>query len=930
MKTCSLLLLLVFSYSAHSATYYLSANSGDDSRGADEAQNPSTPWKSLSKLNSFFSSLQPGDQVLLKRGETFYGSILVNKSGTAGSPIFIGAYGSGDKPVITSLVTLSNWVSKGGGIWESYNSSLPAKLNMVLVNGAEKEMGRFPNSDAENKGYLNFDSHIGTASISYSNLDSKPDFTGAEMVIRVRRWVIDRDLITHHSGTKITYSKSSNYEPRDGYGFFIQNSIKTLDKAGEWYYNPANNKLSVYFGSNGPSSYTVQAATKQNIIYAQKFSNVIFDNLEMEGSNASGVAIKYGSNINIENCDIRFSGANGVQAFYHDYFKIENSTVGHSNYGGVNLGYSGDYAVVRNNKITNTGMFSGMGESGDNKGVAIFTSGNNSTIEYNQIINSGWVGICFNGNYVTIKNNLIDNFCMTKDDGAGIYTYVGSVNVNLKGRKLIGNIILNGQGVPEGVRGEATYPAEGIYLDNGASGVELTGNTIANCGNQGVYIHCAHEITMKNNTLFNNITRQLSVIGLAKHPKIRNCNISDNIFFARRDYQKLLYIRSDDDDTEYFGKFDDNYYARPSDDESDAYLQKLKEVEADAKLLSFSQDIRFEYNATKQTKKMALSAAYVDAKGNNYSGSVTLQPFTSIVLIKSNASQANTPPVVNITSPNNSKNFTRPATINIAADASDNDGSVSKVEFYSGKTLIATEKLAPYTYSWTDVANGTYSITAKATDNDGLVTTSDAVHITVGPDGAPVVSLTSPVSSTSYSGPATIKIKANARDDNGTIIKVEFYNGKTLLHKETAAPYTHTWDNVPNGTYSITARATDDDGNVTTSKAVVVTVAPARNGFANRANAASSSDILNNESLSLKLSPNPAQNILNISAAGFKQDEKVSISIISASGILIKTIQPGASLNQILQVDVSSFSNGIYFVKVVSGDKVLNQKFIKL
>src|SRR5436190_16862712 len=154
MKTLLLLTLVVlFATTTNATNYYFSAISGDDSRTSTQAKSSSTPWKTLSKLNAFFSSLQPGDSVLLKRGETFYGSITAAKSGISGAPIVIGAYGTGSKPIITSLVTLANWVSKGSGIWESYNSSLGATVNMVLLNGVEEGMGRYPNSDAANKGY---------------------------------------------------------------------------------------------------------------------------------------------------------------------------------------------------------------------------------------------------------------------------------------------------------------------------------------------------------------------------------------------------------------------------------------------------------------------------------------------------------------------------------------------------------------------------------------------------------------------------------------------------------------------------------------------------------------------------------------------------------------------------------------------------------
>ena len=78
------------------ANYYFSTSIGDDSRTVTDAQNPITPWKTLNKLNSFFSSLKPGDSVLFKRGDIFYGSIAITKSGTSSLPIVLSAYGTGN------------------------------------------------------------------------------------------------------------------------------------------------------------------------------------------------------------------------------------------------------------------------------------------------------------------------------------------------------------------------------------------------------------------------------------------------------------------------------------------------------------------------------------------------------------------------------------------------------------------------------------------------------------------------------------------------------------------------------------------------------------------------------------------------------------------------------------------------------------------
>jgi len=80
------------------------------------------------------------------------------------------------------------------------------------------------------------------------------------------------------------------------------------------------------------------------------------------------------------------------------------------------------------------------------------------------------------------------------------------------------------------------------------------------------------------------------------------------------------------------------------------------------------------------------------------------------------------------------------------------------------------------------------------------------------PNKAPTVSLTTPTNGATFVGPATISIGANASDPDGTITRVDFYQGATLLGSRTAAPYAITWSGVAAGTYSLTAQAVDNLG----------------------------------------------------------------------------------------------------------------------
>ncbi len=91
----------------------------------------------------------------------------------------------------------------------------------------------------------------------------------------------------------------------------------------------------------------------------------------------------------------------------------------------------------------------------------------------------------------------------------------------------------------------------------------------------------------------------------------------------------------------------------------------------------------------------------------------------------------NQPPTVSITTPWAGQTFTAPATIAISALAGDTDGSVSSVAFFANGSQVGTSNISPFGFNWTNVAAGSYTLTAVATDNLGLSTTSAPVQITV-------------------------------------------------------------------------------------------------------------------------------------------------------------------------------------------------------
>jgi hypothetical protein len=242
----------------------------------------------------------------------------------------------------------------------------------------------------------------------------------------------------------------------------------------------------------------------------------------------------------------------------------------------------------------------------------------------------------------------------------------------------------------------------------------------------------------------------------------------------------------------------------------------------------------------------------------------------------------NVPPTVKLTSPVDGGTYSTSKSIELSANASDVDGTITKVQFYNGNVLLGTEQNAPYLRKWYNVPAGDYTITAKATDNNGGITISAPVHIHVIVDQPPVVSITSPVNGAVYGAPATFLISAKATDVDGSIKSVEFYNGTTLLRAERYSRYEWLWKDAAPGTYTITAKATDNFGTVTTSSPVTITVTSNDLMVNNSSSSISGRENVHN-SLSLKLSPVPARDILNIYVTGLQQNKQTTVSVISAS-----------------------------------------------
>ncbi|MBL0356919.1 MAG: right-handed parallel beta-helix repeat-containing protein [Chitinophagaceae bacterium] len=575
---------LAFVCHVNARNYYVSAAGNN----LNDGLTPATAWQTITKVNAYFASMAAGDSILFRRGDTFLGAITVNKSGTSVKPIVISAYGTGAKPVISGFVTASSWTAVGNGVYQALYSGAKSTLNMVTLNNAPQALGRYPNADAANGGYLSYESFSGAASITDNELTSTTNWTGAEVVIRKKLWVLDRCKITAHSGTTISYTNTnrSTYDGTAGFGYFFQNDARTLDKLGEWYFNNSTKNLQMYFGTAVPSSYTVKASVIDTLLTLNAKSYIDINNIAFEGANVNAVYSTSSNNISIKNCDFSNAGTGAIYFQTGSNLLIENCTTVNvlSNAIWVN-NLKGTNITIRNCVVKKTGIVPGMGLSEGNsyKGI-VATVQSGLLVEYNNVDTTGYVGIEFQGSNVTVKNNVVNYFDFVKDDAGGIYSYASGTDANpgtaYTNRVIRDNIVMNGIGASNG-RSTSTLYATGIYLDGRTMNVDVLNNTVFNHPRGGIHSNNPISVNIKGNTSFNN-QNAVSIFRWA-WGGVSGLSIKNNTFYPKSITQRVFaYTNSGlnepvtttvQEALNSLGNIDSNYYnmANPIGFNSDIY-----------------------------------------------------------------------------------------------------------------------------------------------------------------------------------------------------------------------------------------------------------------------------------------------------------------------------------------------------------------------
>lgn len=277
------------------------------------------------------------------------------------------------------------------------------------------------------------------------------------------------------------------YGVKAGQRVRIVNSIRELDVEGEWYLERSSGSLYWWapVGFDGSGGEYVSALSLLDI---QDSSDVKVAGLSFESSRGDAVLISNARNVVLDGVVIRNAGGRSLVVAGGEACGIRNSTIVDSGAGGVVLS-GGDRSSLKSGKhFVASSEISNFSRFGSTYKPAVMISGVGMSVVGNSIHDAGHAAIIFSGNDHLISGNEIYRVVTESSDAGAVY--VGR-DFTARGSKVAGNYFHDiGQGYSTDVKG--------IYLDDQASGIEVSGNVFVRV-RQPVFIGGGRDNTVSRN-----------------------------------------------------------------------------------------------------------------------------------------------------------------------------------------------------------------------------------------------------------------------------------------------------------------------------------------------------------------------------------------------------------------------------------------------
>lgn len=507
--------------------FYVDSQSGNDSHSGTAGSASGAgmgPWRTMARLAA--EPLLPGDTVRLACGSVWNETLRLSASGTPELPIVVTSASAScvARPTIDGSVELpaSAWRLHSGNVYKAALSSPPLQ---VFAGSGYMVPAHHPNKghDAGNPESVyaaaaaNSNRIVANGREGSSNLVIGADLklpagaslaAGTRLRIRSNAYIIDESAIASVSGSTLSLTTPTTYPVSTGWGYYLLGQLWMLDSAGEWHHDEASGTLYAWMPDSRAPTSGVRATQLAAGVDLKGRANIVLDGLAVRQAGI-GINARNSSGVVVRNTTVSDSAAAGIDASASTGTTVTGNTVTRSGGNGITgVDYTVGWASgmqITNNTVTD----SGVAMDGEKvlslpvRSYAAVRPGHSSLTSGNAITNAGYIGV-WPGLNSEVSSNTISGSCTLLDDCAGIYTSGAGANT-----RIVGNMVQRSRGYTIGKPKATAYTqAQGIYLDESASGVLVSGNTVVDTDN-GIHVHVSTNNVIKDNKLYGNRVNQM-------------------------------------------------------------------------------------------------------------------------------------------------------------------------------------------------------------------------------------------------------------------------------------------------------------------------------------------------------------------------------------------------------------------------------------
>lgn len=635
----TIIAVLFYGINAIAQNFYISASDAN----ADDSNigSMSEPWRSFAPLNTLLASNTPIDTIFLRCGDIFRDQINVAVAGD----FVLSSYGSGNKPVISGADSVVNWIPYG----DFYQADFSGAVVNFFVDNKEQIIARFPDAgyyltvDAATQNYLQ-DEELTSISATVLNR--------SQVCVHTAQWCWEKSGIASSAGNRINYSIPTLRVPTADYGYFLYDDTSYLNLGNEWKYDSEAQKLFFKPATGNPNNQMCEASVRPyGILLGDGVSNITINNISFEKQAESGIAILNATNeqIKIVNCYFAGQYRHGVDVKGR-HIEISDSYFREVDGIAVFVNGTGFETKIHHNIFRNNGGFrnSGIGTEinlSSIKGAFV----DSCNIHHNDIDSAGYCGIAMDGKFNCIERNVIKNAMLLNNDGAALKSYSAASQYNIFRNNFVSKSDGNTEGIPNGYH----FITPAIYFDFSVNNCLVQDNTVFDRTQKGIFLNSG----TYNNTVTGNIVYGgnylLDFNGSPAIPTpMTGMTVKKNVLFAK-DPDAMILRMVDNTGGYNQGTIDSNYYFQPYNSENYAFLPpstfyNFDEWQAvsgfDIHTRSsyvdwdypFSNDTLF-MNQTDSVITIELGTIkYLDTDSVVVCGALTLQPYTSKILINTN------------------------------------------------------------------------------------------------------------------------------------------------------------------------------------------------------------------------------------------------------------------------------------------------------